>query len=76
MATSSVAFDSSIGRDTEFTFLYTGSSFKLDVVVTSPSGRNYSSNGPNSRHNDATKQLTISPGEVTEVGCLHIICLF
>ena len=69
METNSVAIDSSIGRDTEFTFLYTGSAFLLDVAVTSPSGRNYSSNGPNSRHNDVTKQLTISPGEVTEVGC-------
>ncbi|KAI0230406.1 Calcium-activated chloride channel regulator 3A-1 [Lamellibrachia satsuma] len=73
VATSSVAFDSSIGRDTEFTFLYTGSSFKLDVVVTSPSGHNYSSNGPNSRHNDVTKQLTISPGEVTEVGRWKVV---
>ncbi|KAI0230412.1 hypothetical protein LSAT2_019251 [Lamellibrachia satsuma] len=71
--TSSVAIDSSIGRETEFTFLYTGSAFLLDVTVTSPSGRNYKSNGPNSRHNDVTKQLTISPGEVTEVGSWKVV---
>ncbi|KAK2180607.1 hypothetical protein NP493_436g02010 [Ridgeia piscesae] len=59
-----VSVDSSVGRDTEFVFSYTGRSFPLLVVVTSPNGRNYSSH----QTNDATKQMTISPNTTNEPG--------
>ena len=62
----SVSIDSSIGRDTEFTFTYTGSTFPLDVLVTSPSGLEYTTIGPNGRHDTANKQVKISLNE-TEV---------
>ncbi len=67
----SVSIDSSIGRDTVFTFSYTGSTFPLDVLVTSPSGRNYTGNGPNGRSDPAQKQLTISFKEAEVNYCLH-----
>ncbi|KAI0208300.1 Calcium-activated chloride channel regulator 1 [Lamellibrachia satsuma] len=63
----SVSIDSSIGRDTEFTFTYTGSTLPLDVLVTSPSGLEYTTVGPNGRHDTANKQVKISLNE-TEVG--------
>ena len=66
-----VSIDSSIGRDTAFTFSYTGSTFPLDVLVTSPSGRNYSGNGPNGRSDTAQKQVIISLNE-TEVNYYHL----
>ena len=62
----SVSIDSSIGRDTEFTFTYTGIRFPLDVFVTSPSGLRYTTDGPNGRHDTANKQVKISLNE-TEV---------
>ncbi|KAI0208298.1 Calcium-activated chloride channel regulator 4A [Lamellibrachia satsuma] len=68
----SVSIDSSIGRDTEFTFTYTGSTFPLDVLVTSPSGLNYTVDGPNGRHDSANKQLTISINE-TEIGVWTVV---
>ena len=61
-----VSIDPSIGRDTEFMFTYTGSSFSLDVLVTSPSGVNYITDGPHGRTSNVTKQVTISFNE-TEV---------
>lgn len=62
-----VSIDSSLGRDTSFTFSYTGTTFPLSVVVTSPRGRNYTADGPHSLRNNDTKQLTISPETPTEV---------
>ena len=59
-----MAIDSSVGRDTEFTFSYTGTTFTLDVVVISPSGVNYTAG----RETKATKQLTIAIND-TEVRC-------
>ena len=67
-----VHIDSSIGRETEFIFTYNGSSFTLDVIVTSPSGVDYTTNGTHSHINDVTKHVTISFNE-TEVrgACGH-----
>ena len=58
-----VNVDSSVGRDTEFTFTYTGNAFNLHVVVISPTGRNYTANGPNAHMNRVTKQVTIAFNE-------------
>ena len=58
-----VNVDSSVGRDTEFTFTYTGNAFNLHVVVMSPSGRNYTANGANAHTNRVTKQVTIAFNE-------------
>ena len=55
--------DSSVGRDTEFVFSYSGYTFPLSVVVTSPNGRNYTGGPPD----DVTKQMTISLNITTEV---------
>ncbi|KAI0231358.1 hypothetical protein LSAT2_018261 [Lamellibrachia satsuma] len=63
-----VSIDSSVGRDTEFTFSYTGTTFTLDVVVMSPSGVNYTTNGPNGQDNEATKQMVIVIKNQAEVG--------
>ena len=63
----SVNVDSSIGRDTDFTFSYIGSDFKLDVVVISPSGVNYTADGPHSQNSVVSKKLTISIQNETEV---------
>ena len=64
-----VNIDPSIGRDTEFVFTYSGSSFTLDVLVTSPSGVNYTTDGTHSHTNNVTKHVTISFNE-TEVRCV------
>lgn len=65
--TQSVPIDSSVSRDTEFSFSYTGAIFMLDVVVISPSGVNYTVDGPNGQHVIATKQMTIAMKNETEV---------
>lgn len=66
-----VSIDSSVGRDTEFVFSYTGNAFSLDVFVTSPSGVNYTTNGPHGHKSDVTKQVTIlfNETEVMRVTC-------
>ncbi|KAI0219202.1 Calcium-activated chloride channel regulator 2, partial [Lamellibrachia satsuma] len=56
-----VSIDSSVGRDTEFVFSYVGTTLPLYVVVTSPTGQNYTG-----RSNDATKQMTISLNNTNE----------
>ena len=63
-----VSIDSSVGRDTEFVFSYVGTTFPLYVVVTSPTGQNYTGHS-----NDATKQMTISLNNTNEVNTLMII---
>ena len=60
----SVSIDSSVGRDTEFTFSYTGTTFTLDVEVISPSGVNYTAG----HETKAIKQMTIAIND-TEVRC-------
>jgi len=60
----SMSIDSSVGRNTEFTFSYPGTTFTLDVVVISPSGVNYTAG----HDTKATKQLTIAIND-TEVRC-------
>ncbi|KAI0208410.1 Calcium-activated chloride channel regulator 1 [Lamellibrachia satsuma] len=62
-----VSIDSSVGRDTEFTFSYTGTTFTLNVVVISPSGVNYTTDGPNGHDNEATKQMAIVIKNQTEI---------
>ncbi|KAK2180610.1 hypothetical protein NP493_436g02058 [Ridgeia piscesae] len=64
-----VSVDSSVGRGTEFVFSYTGGSFPLIVVVTSPNGHNYSSH----QTNDATKQMTISLNNTNEPGLWTVV---
>lgn len=69
----SVAIDSSVGRDTEFTFSYTGETFPLDVLVTSPSGINFTADSANSHDSQSARQLTITLSSATEVGhCFYI----
>lgn len=65
-----VNVDPSVGRDTEFTFTYTGNVFTLDIFVISPSGVNYTANGPNGHTNTVTKQVTISFNQ-TEASAYH-----
>ncbi|KAI0230401.1 hypothetical protein LSAT2_019239 [Lamellibrachia satsuma] len=63
VVTKYVSFDSSIGRDTEFVFSYTGTTFPLHIVVKSPRGRYYTP-----YRDDTTKRLTISLDDTNEVG--------
>ena len=60
----SVSIDSSVGRDTEFTFSYVGPTFTLDVVVVSPSGNRHTAG----QESNITKQMaiTINPAEVRQ----------
>ena len=67
VVTKYVSIDSSVGRDTEFVFSYTGTTFPLYVVVTSPRGQNYTG-----LSNDATKQMVISLNATNEVKVLII----
>ena len=62
-----MSIDSSVGRDTAFTFSYTGTTLTLDVVVISPSGVNYTTDGPNGQDNEASKQMAIVIKHQTEV---------
>ncbi|KAK2175750.1 hypothetical protein NP493_711g03078 [Ridgeia piscesae] len=64
----SMSIDSSVGRNTEFTFSYPGTTFTLDVVVISPSGVNYTAG----HDTKATKQLTIAIND-TEVGLWTVV---
>ena len=67
-----VSIDSSVGRGTEFTFLYTGTTFTLDVVVISPSGVNYAADGPNGHDIKTSKQIAIVIKNETEVILVYI----
>ena len=62
-----VDVDSSVGRDTEFTFSYSGDSFPLEVLMTSPSGQHFTASSDNSHVSRPAKQLMISFPKDTEV---------
>ena len=55
----SINIDSSVGRDTEFSFSYTGSNLDLGVAVVSPNGVVYPAFDLSGRNSDASKQVTI-----------------
>ena len=62
----SVTVDSSVGRDTKFTFSY-AQNWTLDVAVMSPSGVLYSASGQHGVNSVASETVTISVQNQTEV---------